>query len=175
MGCQIRQIARSTGCAVVGVDTTQSYVDTAMALTHAAGLTGQVIFIWADVTDVERDDFDAAYTMHVQMNVADKKAFFNEIANRLRPGASLATFEVCQSGQDNPVIPLPWSLDGADNFLTTPADLLATIQGSGFETVEWVDETAWVLKWFQQLAASLTGAGAAPMLPALLISTAPRA
>ena len=61
MGCQIRQIARSTGCAVVGVDTTQSYVDTAMALTHAAGLTGQVIFIWADVTDVERDDFDAAY------------------------------------------------------------------------------------------------------------------
>ena len=73
------------------------------------------------------------------------------------------------------MIPLPWSLDGADNFLTTPADLLATIQGSGFETVEWVDETAWVLKWFQQLAASLTGAGAAPMLPALLISTAPRA
>ena len=170
LGGPARQIARSTGCAVVGVDTTQSYVHTAMALTHAAGLTGQVSFIWADVTDVERDDFDAAYTMHVQMNVADKKAFFHEIANRLRPGASLATFEICQSGQDKPAMPLPWSLDGTDSFLTTPADLLATIQGSGFETVEWVDETAWVLKWFQQLAASLTGAGAAPTLLALLIN-----
>jgi ubiquinone/menaquinone biosynthesis C-methylase UbiE len=170
LGGPARQIARSTGCAVVGVDTTQSYVDTAMALTHAARLTGQVSFIRADVTDVERDDFDAAYTMHVQMNVADKKAFFHEIASRLRPGASLATFEVCHSGQDKPVIPLPWSLDGTDNFLTTPADLLATIQGSGFETVEWVDETAWVLEWFQQLAASSTGAGAAPTLPALLIN-----
>jgi sarcosine/dimethylglycine N-methyltransferase len=170
LGGPARQIARSTGCAVVGVDTTQSYVDTAIALTHAAGLTGQVSFISADVTGVERDDFDAAYTIHVQMNVADKKAFFHEIASRLRPGARLATFEVCQSGQDDPVIPLPWSLDGADNFLTTPADLLATIQGSGFERVEWVDETAWVLEWFQQLAASSTGAGAAPTLPVLLIN-----
>ena len=105
LGGPARQVARSTGCTVVGVDITQSYVDAARALTDAAGLSGQVDFICADIARVERRDFDAAYTMHVQMNVADKLAFFTGIAGRLRPGARLATFEVCRSGPDNPVFP----------------------------------------------------------------------
>ncbi len=168
LGGPARQVARSTGCTIVGVDITQSYVDTAIALTEAAGLSGSVDFIRADVASLRRSDFDAAYTMHVQMNVADKLAFFTDIATRLHPGARLATFEVCRSGQDNPVFPLPWSIDGTDSFLETPADLLTTIQNSGFETVEWVDETAWILDWFQGLGARLAAAGTAVTLPALL-------
>jgi len=168
LGGPARQVARSVGCTVVGVDITQSYVDTAMALTQAAGQSGQVDFTCSDIASVERSNFDAAYTMHVQMNVADKAAFFAGIASRLRPGASLAVFEVCRSGHDTPVFPLPWSIDGTDSFLATPADLLATIEDSGFETVEWVDETAWVLRWFQELGVRLAAADTAASLPALL-------
>ncbi len=168
LGGPARQVARSTGCTVVGVDVTQSYVDAAAALTHAAGLSGQVDFVCADVGSVERRDFDAAYTMHVQMNVADKLGFFTGIASRLRPGARLATFEVCRSRQEQPAFPMPWSIDGTDSFLTTPADLLSTIRDSGFETVEWVDETAWILDWFQGLGVRLAAAGTAATLPALL-------
>jgi len=168
LGGPARQIARNTGCAVVGVDITQSYVDAATSLTKAAGLTGQVDFLCADVASLERGDFDAAYTMHVQMNVADKFAFFADIANLLRPGARLATFEVCRSGQDDPALPLPWSIDGTDSFLATPADLQATIEDSGFETIEWIDETAWILQWFQELGFRLAAAGTAATLPALL-------
>ncbi|WP_152184998.1 SAM-dependent methyltransferase [Segeticoccus rhizosphaerae] len=167
LGGPARQIARSTGCAVVGVDTARSYVDAATAMTQAAGLAGQVSFSCADITEVERGDFDAAYTMHVQMNIADKTGFFHHIGGRLRPGARLATFEVCQSGRDKPEVPLPWSLDGDDSFLTTPADLRPTIEGSGFETIEWVDETAWALEWFHELAVPSSADGAA-MLPTLL-------
>ena len=168
LGGPARQVARSSGCTVVGVDITQSYVDAARALTEAAGLSGRVDFICTDIARVERRDFDAAYTMHVQMNVADKLAFFTGIAGRLRPGARLATFEVCRSGPDNPEFPAPWSIDGTDSFLATPDDLLTTIQDSGFETVEWVDETAWILDWFQGLGVRLTSAGTAATLPGLL-------
>lgn len=168
LGGPARQVARSTGCTVVGVDITQSYVDAATALTDAAGLSGKVEFVCADIARVERRDFDAAYTMHVQMNVADKVAFFTGIAGRLRPGASLATFEVCRSGQDNPVFPAPWSIDGTDSFLATPAELLEAIQESGFEPVEWADETAWVLEWFQGLGVRLASADSAATLPGLL-------
>ena len=128
LGGPARQVARSTGCAVVGVDITQSYVDTARALTEAAGLSEQVDFRCADIAEVERADFDAAYTMHVQMNVEDKPAFFSGIAKRLRPGARLATFEVCRRGPDDPVFPTPWSIDGSDSFLATPADLHTIIR-----------------------------------------------
>jgi sarcosine/dimethylglycine N-methyltransferase len=154
----------------VGVDITQSYVDTATALTDAAALSEKVGFVRADISSLERGDFDAAYTMHVQMNVADKQTFFTGIATRLRRGAPLATFEVCRSGEPEPAFPLPWSINGTDNCLATPADLLATNEDSGFETVDWVDETAWILEWFQELGVRL----AAASLPALLTDSPTR-
>src|SRR4029079_5765671 len=118
--------------------------------------------------DVDRHDFESASMMRVQRNVEDKKAFFTEIAGRLRPGGRLATFEVCRSGAEDPAVPAPRSIERNASFLATPADLLTTIEDSGFRTVEWVDETAWVLGWFEGLGDRLAAAGTAPRLPALL-------
>jgi len=168
LGGPARQLARTTGCAMVGVDISRSYVDAAAALTRAAGLTGQVEFHCVNVAALERNDFDAAYTIHVQMNVEDKKALYTDIAGRLREGARLAVFEVCRTGPQDPELPLPWSTDGSDSHLVMPDDLLASIESSGFETVEWLDETAWVHDWFQDLGARVARAGTAAVLPALL-------
>ena len=168
LGGPARQVARSTGCTVVGVDIAPSYVDTAAALTRAAALGDQVEFLCTDLSNLERSDFDAAYTIHVQMNVADKLAFFTAIASRLRLGARLAIFEVCRTGRQDPELPLPWSIDGTDNFLVTPDNLLGSIEDSGFDTVEWVDDTGWIMDWFQDLGTRLAHAGTAATLPALL-------
>ena len=168
LGGPARQIARTTGCAVVGVDITRAYVDAATALTRAAGLGDRIEFLCTDVSNLDHGDFDAAYSIHVQMNVADKSAFFTAIATRLRTGAGLAVFEVCRSGHRDPELPLPWSIDGTDSFLVTPDDLLGSIEDSGFEAVDWVDDTGWVLKWFQDLGTRLAEAGTAATLPALL-------
>jgi sarcosine/dimethylglycine N-methyltransferase len=168
LGGPARQIARSSGCTVVGVDITPAYVDTAQALTRTAGLENQVSFVCGDITALDRNDFDAAYTMHVQMNVADKKTFFTEIARRLRPGTRFATFEVCLTGDSQPTPPLPWSLDGTDSYLATADQLRDTIAASGFETLEWVDETPWVFRWFENLGKRIAAGGSAATLPALL-------
>jgi sarcosine/dimethylglycine N-methyltransferase len=157
LGGPARQIARTAGCTVVGVDITRTYVETARALTRAAGLDDQVSFVCSDIAAFDRHDFDAACTMHVQMNVADKRVFFTEIARRLRPGARMATFEVCRTGGVEPTLPLPWSLDGTDSHLATADDLRDTIAASGFETLEWIDETEWVLRWFEGLGTRLAG------------------
>jgi sarcosine/dimethylglycine N-methyltransferase len=168
LGGPARQIARSSGCTVVGVDITSAYVDTAQALTRTAGLDNHVSFICSDIAALDRDGFDAAYTMHVQMNVADKKTFFAEVARRLRPGARFATFEVCLTGDSQPTPPLPWSLDGTDSYLVTADQLRDTIAASGFETLEWIDETRWVLRWFENLGKRMAAGGSAATLPALL-------
>ena len=167
LGGPARQIARSSGCTVVGLDITPAYVDTAQALTRTAGLDNQVSFICSDIAALDRTDFDAAYTMHVQMNVADKKTFFTEIARHLRPGARFATFEVCLS-DSQPTPPLPWSLDGTDSYLATAEQLRDTIAASGFETLEWVDQTPWILRWFEDLGKRMAAGGSAATLPALL-------
>jgi sarcosine/dimethylglycine N-methyltransferase len=168
LGGPARQIARSSGCTVVGVDITPAYVDTAEALTRTAGLDNQVSFICSDIAALDRNDFDAAYTMHVQMNVADKKTFFTDIARRLRPGARFATFEVCLTGATQPLPPLPWSLDGTDSYLATADRLRDTIATCGFETLEWVDETQWILRWFEDLGKRIASGASPATLPALL-------
>lgn len=168
LGGPARQVARATGCTVVGVDITRPYVEAAVALTQAAELADRVEFVCTDVVDLEHGDFDAAYTMHVQMNVADKRSFFTEIGSRLRPSGRLATFEVCRSGRGDPALPLPWTIDGTDSFMATPDELLGAIQDSGFETVEWVDETAWIIDWFHEIVTRPAGAATAATLPAIL-------
>jgi ubiquinone/menaquinone biosynthesis C-methylase UbiE len=168
LGGPARQIARASGCTVVGVDITPAYVDTARALTSTAGLDEQVTFVCGDIAAFDRFDFDAAYTMHVQMNIADKGSFFSEIARRLRPGAHLATFEVCVTGATQPAPPLPWSIDGTDSHLATADQLRDTIASSGFKTIEWVDETEWILRWFADLGQRMAAGGTAVTLPAIL-------
>jgi ubiquinone/menaquinone biosynthesis C-methylase UbiE len=168
LGGPARQIARSSGCTVVGVDITPAYVDTAQALTHTPGLDDQVTFVCSDIASFDRTDFDAAYTMDVQMNVADKKTYSTEIARRLRPGARFATFEVCLTGDSQPTPPLPWSLDGTDSYLATADQLRETIASSGFEILERVDETQWVLEWFEELGKRIAAGGSPATLPAVL-------
>lgn len=171
LGGPARQIARATGCDVVGVDITAAYVDAARTLTKSAGLAGQVRFLHAPLADLAPDAvFDAAVTMHVQMNVEDKRRFFADIAERLCPGGRLAVFEVCRrQGAEEPPLPLPWSLDGSDSFLSTGDDLCRTIRSAGFDLVEWTDESAWATRWFADLGRRLSSAGPAALaLPALL-------
>ena len=168
LGGPARQIVRATGCDVVGVDITAAYVAAAQALTDAAGLAEQAEFFCCDIGDFGRTGFDAAYTVHVQMNIADKPMFYSEIARRLRPGARLAVFEVCRGVAGEPALPLPWSLDGADSHLVTADELRDTIRSSGFTLLDWADESSWVRQWFDDLGRRLAAGAAPATLPALL-------
>ena len=166
-GGPARQIARRTGSRVVGVDITPAYVDAARDLTAKAGLRDLVHFQAGDIATFEPDPlFQAAITMHVQMNVRDKAAWFAHIARCLVPGARLAIWEVCQPRQGDLPWPMPWSLDGTDSFVVTAGSLHASIEQSGFTATEWTNETAWVQAWITETFAD--GLPAGPALPMLL-------
>ena len=163
-GGPARQIATRTGARVVGVDITGSYVEVATWLTERCGLSDQVTFHEVDVAEHRPDELaDAALTMHVQMNVADKSAWYGAIADCLAVGGRLAIWEVCRASAAQPTWPMPWSIDGSDSFLVTPDELEEAIVSAGFETVEWEDATAWVTDWFAALQS-----GGPPAGPALL-------
>ncbi|MGH3398303.1 MAG: SAM-dependent methyltransferase [Streptosporangiaceae bacterium] len=162
-GGPARQIARRTSNRVTGVDITPAYVDAARDLTARAGLRDLVEFRVADIVTFEPDPlFQAAITMHVQMNVQDKTAWFA----RLVPGARLAIWEVCQPRQADLAWPMPWSLDGTDSFVVTASSLHASIEQAGFTATEWTNETAWVQAWITETFAD--GLPNGPALPMLL-------
>ncbi|HVN51188.1 MAG TPA: class I SAM-dependent methyltransferase [Acidimicrobiales bacterium] len=166
LGGPARRVAERTGCRVVGVDVAAPYVEAAVELTRRCGLADRVTFVHGDLATVEfRGQFDAAITMHVQMSVEDKVAWFSEFAERLRSGGRLAVWEVCRASDDPLQWPMPWSMDGSDSYLATGAELRDAITAAGFDVVEWVDETPWVRAWF---AGTISGSQTVPVLPQLL-------
>jgi SAM-dependent methyltransferase len=166
-GGPARQIARRTGNAVVGTDITGSYVAAARQLTRRAALEHLVSFQRTDIANFQpAQRFPAAITMHVQMNVADKSAWWEQIGLRLAPGGRLAIWEVCRTGDGEPAWPMPWSLDGTDSHLADAPTLLSTIVAAGFEVDSWSNETPWVKQWLvRNFADGLpTGPGLASVL-----------
>ena len=167
LGGPARQVAATSGCRVTGVDITLAYVEAACELTKRCGLSDRVRFVHSDIADFASErQFDAGFTMHVQMNVAEKREWFAEIATRLAPGARFAVWEVCRTSETELSWPLPWSIDGSDSYVATSDDLRDAILDAGFEVVEWIDETAWVSSWFDSAFAS--GLPDGPTLPMLL-------
>jgi SAM-dependent methyltransferase len=166
-GGPARQIARRTGNRVLGIDITPAYVAAARDLTGKAELDELVAFETCDIAALPTErPFQAAITMHVQMNVPDKAGWFEQIGRRLEPGARLAIWEACSSGVDDLTWPMPWSLDGTDSFIVDAPSLCAAVEGAGFSTVEWVEQSAWVQEWIARTMSG--GLPAGPALPMLL-------
>jgi SAM-dependent methyltransferase len=166
-GGPARQIARRTGNRVIGIDITAAYVEAARDLTEKTMLGDLVEFESASIATFQPEThFQAAITMHVQMNVHDKTTWFGHIADSLAPGARLAVWEVCRPRPADLPWPMPWSLDGTDSFVVTAGALRASIEQAGFTATEWTNETAWVQAWFTKTFAN--GLPAGPALPMLL-------
>jgi len=164
-GCGVRRIAQLSGASVVGVDITREYVQAARDLTRRLGLEDRVSFHHGDIVEHRpASPYDAAVTMHVQMNVADKKEWYSAIASRLAPRARLATWEIVSEGEAALAYPMPWSMDGSDSHVVSTGALHTAISSAGVSPVTWVDDTQWVR---ERLAAAFVGA--APAGPGLVM------
>ena len=166
-GGPARQIARRTGSRVTGIDITPAYVEAARDLTAKTGTTDLVEFRLGDIADFRPEQpYQAAITMHVQMNVQDKTTWYGHIARCLEPGGRLAVWEVSRRDGAELVWPMPWSLDGSDSFVVTGEALRGAIEAAGFRAVEWTDETAWTQAWITKTFGG--GLPDGPTLPMVL-------
>jgi SAM-dependent methyltransferase len=145
IGCGIggpaRYIAQRAGCRVSGVDITEPFVDAANKLTALVGLEGRVTIQRGDGQRLPYPDshFDGGYTQHVTMNVSDRRTFFAEAYRVLKPGAFFALTEHGLGPKGDPRHPVPWSMDGAGEYLVPPSETRALLEGAGFEIVDMED------------------------------------
>ncbi|MEC8153315.1 MAG: methyltransferase domain-containing protein [Pseudomonadota bacterium] len=121
IGCGIggpaRFMASTFGCRVTGIDLTADYVAVGNQLSAMVGLAEAVTLQQASALDLPFSDgstgdgagFDAAYVMHVGMNIADKPRMMAEAARVLRPGGKLVVYDVMTQREGSVTYPLPWS------------------------------------------------------------------
>ncbi|WP_316153726.1 class I SAM-dependent methyltransferase [Cupriavidus sp. BIC8F] len=154
IGGTSRCLAKEFGCRVTGIDLTDEYCQVASMLTAMVGLDGLVDYRQGDATNLpfEDNEFDVVWTEHVAMNISDKHRFYSEIYRVLRPGGTLAIYDVLAGASEAVLFPVPWARTPDTSFLVSPDELRDLLRDAGFTITDWKDTTAEAREWFVNLA-----------------------
>jgi len=154
VGGTSRCLAREFGCHVTGIDLTDEYCRAAAMLSARIGLGELVDYRQGDATNLPFPDhsFDIVWTEHVAMNIPDKPRLYREMYRVLKPGGTLAIYDIL-AGPSGPVLfPVPWARTPESSFLATPDELRKLLEESGFKVTAWSDTTDVARAWFVSLA-----------------------
>lgn len=156
-----RCLAQEFGCHVTGIDLTEEYCRAAAMLSSRIGLAHLTEFRQGDATQLSFPDqaFDVVWTEHVAMNIPDKAQLYQEMYRVLKPGGTLAIYDVL-AGPSGPVLfPVPWARTPDTSFLVQPDELRKLLEETGFTITDWSDTTERARTWFVSLAEKIQKEG----------------
>lgn len=165
VGGTARCLAKEFGCRVTGIDLTDEYCRAAALLSTRTGLAHLVDFRQGDATELPFDDqtFEVVWTAHVAMNIPDKARLYAEMHRVLKPGGTLAIYDVL-AGPSGPVLyPVPWARTPDTSFLVQPDALRGLLADAGFTVADWSDTTDAARAWFVALAEKIRREGFPPL------------
>lgn len=165
IGGTSRCLAKEFGCRVTGIDLTEEYCRAAALLSAKSGFSGLVDYRQGDATNQPFADesFDVVWSEHAAMNIPDKDRLYREMYRVLKPGGTLAVYDVL-AGPSGPVVfPVPWARTPETSFLVRPDELRQQLEAAGFKVLDWSDTTDAARAWFVALAEKIRKEG----LPAL--------
>lgn len=171
LGGASRQLALEFGCQVTGLDLSAEYCRVASRLAERLGLAHRVSYRQGNALALPFPDacFDLVWTQHAAMNIADKARLYGEMWRVLKPGGTLALYDIL-AGPGGPVhFPVPWARDPSISFLVSPEQLRQTLETAGFELVSWRDTTETGRSWFRHLGAKIAQNGPPPLGLQLLL------
>lgn len=164
LGGACRMLAAEFGCDVTGIDITGDYIRTAEKLSALTGLQQSTRFVQGSVLALPfgENAFDAVWTQHVQMNIADKKMFYSEINRVLTTGGRFIYYDILANGE-SVHYPVPWAADASLSFLITSPQLHTLLTQTGFQRIQVTDETEKGIGFFNKLFTRIAQKG----IPAL--------
>jgi ubiquinone/menaquinone biosynthesis C-methylase UbiE len=157
VGGPSRYVAATYDCRVVGIDLTEAFCRAAGLLSERVGLGDRVEYRPGDALAMPFADgaFDAAYTQHVAMNIADKARLYAEVSRVLKPGAPFGIYDLLQGEGGDVLYPVPWARDSTTSFVVRPAELRALLEAAGFDIVSWRDTASEARRWLQEMQARM--------------------
>jgi len=165
LGGSVRYLAGTHQLQATGIDLTAEYIDGARALADMVGLREQTTFRQGDALTLpfESDSFDIVWTEHTQMNIADKQAFYAEIARVLVSKGLLVFHDIFQGQGGSPHFPVPWAEESAISFLSDPEAVKIVLKAVGFKILEWEDKSYESLEYFRAIIAKMQQTGPQPL------------
>jgi ubiquinone/menaquinone biosynthesis C-methylase UbiE len=163
LGGAARYVANKYHNNVSGIDLTEEYIETGNALCAWVNLDKRVSLHQGSALSMPFEDgtFDAAYMMHVAMNIENKAQLFKEVSRVLRPGASFGTYDVMRITEGELTYPVPWATEKSTSHLATPHRYKHYLTNAGFEVSAENNRQDFALDFFEQLGKK-TGANSGP-------------
>jgi len=149
LGGPARFLAAHRGCDVTGVDLVAEFCQVATELTRLTRLEDRVRFQQANALALPFPDasFDAVWTLQAQMNIADKRGFYREIARVLAPGGRFVFQDICAGNGEPLEFPVPWATQPPQSHLVAPDALRALLGELGLREQTWRDVSATTRAW----------------------------
>ena len=165
LGGAARALAETYGCRVTGIDLTQAFCDAARTMSDWVGLGKRVSFKQGDATNLPFADkqFDAAMTIHVAMNIANKDRLYAEARRVTKPGGVFAVYDVLQGEGGDVLYPVPWARDPSISHLATPDQMKSLLAGAGFKLLDVHDSTEESQSFFERMTAQMAKTGSPPV------------
>ena len=166
LGGASRFAASRFGCRVTGIDLTAEYVETGGTLTSWVGLEDRIALHQGSALEMPFGDagFDAAYMMHVGMNIADKARLFAEVHRVLKPGGSFGVYDVMRTGEGALTFPVPWAATDETSAVAAPEAYRQALEAAGFQVAAERNRRDFALDFFAELNAKIAAAGGPPPL-----------
>lgn len=170
-GGPARYMAERFGCRVTGIDLTPEFCDVARRLNELVGLRDRIAIEQGNAQEMPFTDgaFDAAYSMNVSMNIADKAAFYAELNRVLKPGGRLVLAEIAQGPSAQVEFPTPWARTPETSFLNTPDETRVGLEAAGFTVDEMRDTVREVLEFGARSRALVEQGGKPPQRAVSLV------
>jgi len=171
LGGTARFLAEQYQCNVIGIDLTENYISVGKNLTELVGLSDRVHLFQGSALDIPYQDetFDLVWTEHVQMNIANKKRFYSQLARVLKPGGHLLFHDVFRGAGDSPVYPVPWAENETTSILVTESEARTTINETGLEIDQWIVTVPQSIEFFKKLLLKIKSRGLPPVGTHLLM------
>ena len=166
LGGTARFVASRYGCRVTGIDLTPEFVSTGQRLCDWVGLGGQVSLTQGDATAMPFSDgsFDAAFMLHVGMNIDRKEELFAEVCRLVKPGAVFGVYDVMQTGDEALDYPVPWSSTPDTSALASREHYIDALEGAGFDLIRMRDRREFAAEFFAETRRRMEDDGGNPLL-----------
>ena len=165
LGSASRYFAHERGCQVSGIDVTSEYVAVAEALARRVGLAARVSYRHGSGLSLPfaADSFDAAYMLHVGMNIADKAALFAEVRRVLRPRGIFGIYDVMREAEGELAFPVPWSVTVEMSTVDRAGTYRRLLEDAGFVVERERSRRDFAIEFFRKMREQTAQSGPPPL------------